>query len=201
MLDEQDPLFRAAMAPFEENIAAYRAAAERIDEEYQQKAAEFQQHVENRDKELAETVERAITEAREQQEQGTEQSPAGQTPDNPWMASRQEQSKHYSFDAGDDRGAQPAAAGAPTPPLGFAVAPLPGAVLAPEPGPPVPQPAGPVFSFGADAEDIEQPEGVEEADEIDEQAATPPPRPAPRRVARPVAPDDDDDFSNQSWLR
>jgi hypothetical protein len=30
---------------------------------------------------------------------------------------------------------------------------------------------------------------------------TPPPRPTPRRHARPVIDDDDDDYSNQSWLR
>ncbi len=30
---------------------------------------------------------------------------------------------------------------------------------------------------------------------------TPPPRPTPRRAARPVYEDDDDDYSNQSWLK
>jgi hypothetical protein len=30
--------------------------------------------------------------------------------------------------------------------------------------------------------------------------ATPPPRPTPRRTARPVHDDDDDDYSNQSWM-
>lgn len=29
---------------------------------------------------------------------------------------------------------------------------------------------------------------------------TPPPRPTPRRTARPVYDDDDDDYSNQSWM-
>ena len=29
---------------------------------------------------------------------------------------------------------------------------------------------------------------------------TPPPRPTPRRAARPVFDDDDDDYSNQSWM-
>jgi len=29
---------------------------------------------------------------------------------------------------------------------------------------------------------------------------TPPPRPTPRRTARPVHDDDDDDYSNQSWM-
>ncbi|GAA3433496.1 hypothetical protein [Kutzneria kofuensis] len=30
---------------------------------------------------------------------------------------------------------------------------------------------------------------------------TPPPRPTPRRAARPVYDDDDDDYSNQSWMQ
>lgn len=30
---------------------------------------------------------------------------------------------------------------------------------------------------------------------------TPPPRPTPRRTARPVYDDDDDDYSNQSWMQ
>ncbi|QUQ70683.1 hypothetical protein [Kutzneria sp. CA-103260] len=29
---------------------------------------------------------------------------------------------------------------------------------------------------------------------------TPPPRPTPRRASRPVYDDDDDDYSNQSWM-
>ncbi len=125
-------------------------------------------------------------EERERAEREPEGAPAGQeqpAASVPWPT---RESKPTVLSFGGEEFAEQATA--PTAPTGFtAPQPAPEPPAVPEsPAPPVP-PREHLLSFGA---------------EEDEEAPQVPPRPAPAPRAQPRPPaDEDDDFSDQSWVR
>ncbi|MGH3863988.1 hypothetical protein [Actinokineospora sp.] len=174
MLDERDPIFRAALAPFEDARYRRQAIVAEIDREFDQRATDLAKANAERDKQSEQQLSDLTKMAGDRKSAQPEQQSGG------WE--RKERRTMLSF--GDDD--QPSPPGS-----------LPRPAPRPVPSPPQEAPALPAspaperyLSFGAVEDDPPAPPASPQSA----------PRQAPRRAAPPPE-DDDDDFSGHSWVR
>ncbi|MGH3515923.1 MAG: hypothetical protein ACRDQ7_00585 [Haloechinothrix sp.] len=112
MLDERDPIYRAALAPYQELVAAHEAAVERIDEEFTAKAEEFERYREQRDKEDAakqEQIAKSVSDARAAFEKANPKAK------NAWALPAREPENIAFGQIEDDEDQEPAKVSAPAP--------------------------------------------------------------------------------------